>query len=67
MQNIDEMLKPKTRAPWGNHFALWHVRVPIMGKVENPLEFVRREKYIMDRHKMSLGVFINAKILRCLA
>ena len=67
MQNIDEMLKPKTQASLGNHFALLHVWVPIMGKVENPLEFVRREKYIMDRHKMSLGVFINAKILRCLA
>jgi len=66
VQSIDEMLKPKTQAPWGNHFAFLHVQVPIMEKVENPLEFVRTTKLMMDRHKMSLGVFINAKILRCL-
>lgn len=67
IQNMDEMLKPKSQAPWGNHFGFLHLRVPIMGKVENPLEFVRRAKRIIDRHKMSLGVFINAGILRTLA
>lgn len=68
IQNMGEMLKPKTQAPWGNHFGFLHVRVPIMaGKAENPLEFVRMAKRIIDRHKMSLGVFINAGILRCLA
>lgn len=67
IQNMDEMLKPKTQAPWGNHFGFLHVRIPMMGKVENPLEFVRMAKRIIDRQKMSLGVFINAGILRCLA
>jgi hypothetical protein len=66
VQSIDEMLNPKTQAPWGNYFGLLHVRLPITGKVDNPLEFVRKVRSIMDRHKMSLGVFINARILRCL-
>jgi len=66
MQSIDEMLKPNTQSPWGNHFGFLHVRVPIMGKVENPLEFVTTAKRMIDRHKMSLGVFINSRILRYL-
>lgn len=67
IQNIAEMLKPETQVPWGNHFGFLHVRLPIMGKVKNPMDFVRRSKRTIDRHKMSLGVFINAGILRCLA
>lgn len=67
IQSIEEMLKPKTKAPWGNHFAFLHVPVPIMGKVENPLDFVKSAKSIIDRHKMSFAVFFNAGFLRCLA
>lgn len=63
IQNLDEMLKPKAQAPWGNHFAFLPVRVPILGQVENPLEFVRRAKSEMDRHKMSLGAGINGKLM----
>ena len=64
---MKEMLKQKTQAPWGNHFGFLHLRVPIIGKVENPMEFVKRTKRIIDGHKMSLAVFINAGILRTLA
>jgi hypothetical protein len=63
VQNIDEMLKPKAQAPWGNHFGFLPMRIPILGKLENPLEFVRRAKSNMDRHKISLGAFANAKIM----
>ena len=66
MQNIDEMLNPETEAPLGNHDGFLHVRLPIMGKVKNPMEIVRRPKRTIDRHKFSLGVFLNVGILRCL-
>ena len=61
------MLKPNSEAPWGNHIAFIPVRVPIMGKVENSMEFVKSAKRIMDRYKMSLGAFINDRIMACLA
>lgn len=67
VQNIDEMLKPKAQAPSGNNFGFLPLRMPMMGKREKPLEFVRRVKLNIDRHKMSLGVFINARLLRYLA
>ena len=61
------MLKPNTEAPWGNHIAFIPVRVPITGKIENHLELVSIAKRILDRYKMSLGVFINARIMTCIA
>lgn len=66
LQNIEEMLKPKAEVPWGNHFGFLPLRVPIGGKLEHPLEFVRRAKHNLDRHKKSLGVFIIARIMTCL-
>lgn len=67
LQNIDEMLKPKAQVPWGNHFGFLPLRVPIAGKLEHPMEFVRKAKRNLDRHKISLGVFITARIMALLA
>lgn len=66
LQNIAEMLKPEAQVPWGNHFGFLPLRVPIGGKLERPLEFVRKAKRDLDRHKKSLGVFITARIMTCL-
>nr|ADE77834.1 unknown [Picea sitchensis] len=63
LQSIDEMVKPKAQAPWGNHFGFLPVRVPMLGKLENPIQFVRRTKSKIDRHKISLGTSINGKIM----
>ena len=57
------MLKPNNEVPWGNHIAFIPVRVPITEKIENRLELVSTAKSIMDRYKMSLGVFINDRIM----
>ena len=57
------MLKPEAQAAWGNRVGLLPLRVPIMGRVENPMEFVRLAELIMARNKMFLGVFINARLM----
>ena len=57
------MLKPETEAPWGNHVGFLPLRIPIMKKVDNAMEFVTMAKQIMDRYKISLGVFMNATLL----
>ena len=41
------MLKPKGEVPWGNHIGFLSLAIPKMGKLENPVEFVKREKMIM--------------------
>lgn len=67
LETIEDMLKPKSQVPWGNHFGFLPLRVPTAGKLDHPLEFVRRAKRDLDRHKISLGVFINAKIMTWLS
>jgi hypothetical protein len=64
---MDEMLKPKAQVPWGNHFGFLPVRLPLMEKLENPLDFVRMAKQRVDRHKISLGVFLVAKLPKYIA
>nr|ABR16516.1 unknown [Picea sitchensis] len=67
LQNINEMLKQNAQTPWGNRFGFLLVPIPIMGTLKNPLEFMRRIKGNMDKHKISLGMFITARLLRYLA
>ena len=67
MQSIEEMLKPKGQVPWGNRVGFLPLKAPKMGKLENPLEFVKKAKLIIDRNKMSLGVFYNFRLGKYIA
>ena len=64
MQSIEEMLKPKGQVPWGNRVGFLPLKAPKMGKVENPLEFVKRAKRIIDRNKIYMRVFLNFRLGR---
>eukprot|EP01018_Ginkgo_biloba_P011023 Gb_40539 [translate_table: standard] len=59
-------LQPNTQTPWGNHFGFLHLPIPV-GKFKNPLDFVRRAKHVLDRQKMSLGVFLTGRTLDFIA
>eukprot|EP01018_Ginkgo_biloba_P023750 Gb_05377 [translate_table: standard] len=65
LQNLQDMLKPDTQTPWGNHFGFLHMPMPVK-KFESPLEYVRKAKQIMDRKKMSLVVFLTIRALEYL-
>lgn len=67
LQNMEEMLKPKAQVPWGNHIGFLPVELPLMGNLENPLDFVKMAKQRLDRHKISLGVFFLGKLPRYIA
>ena len=64
---MDEMIKPKAQVPWGNHFGFLPLRVPLMEKLENPLDIVRMAKQSIDRHKISLALFLIGKLTRYVA
>ena len=61
---MDEMLKPNAQVPWGNHFVVFILRVPLTGKLENPLDFVKMAKHRIDKQKISLAVFLTVKLPR---
>nr|DAD22859.1 TPA_asm: hypothetical protein HUJ06_024322 [Nelumbo nucifera] len=64
IQSIQEMMKPDTKAPWGNYFAFLHVSIPILdADTTTPLDFVLKARQIVKRKRSSLAVYLNAKLL----
>lgn len=67
---VQEMLKPDSEAPWGNHFAFLKIPIPKLGDAEaknNPLKFVINARKIIKRKRSSIGVYLTAKYLRLVA
>eukprot|EP01018_Ginkgo_biloba_P010240 Gb_13458 [translate_table: standard] len=66
LQDLGEMMKAGTPTPWGNHFGFLHLPIPVE-ELENPLDFVRSAKKVLDRKKMSLGVSLTNTVVGYLA
>ncbi|KAF9663129.1 hypothetical protein SADUNF_Sadunf17G0006300 [Salix dunnii] len=69
-KSVQEMLKPDSEAPWGNHIAILKIPIPKLGDAEaknNPLKFVMNARKIIKRKRSSIGVYLNAKFLLLVA
>ncbi|KAJ6370571.1 hypothetical protein OIU76_028785 [Salix suchowensis] len=69
-KSVQEMLKPDSEAPWGNHFAFLKIPIPKLGDAEaknNPLKFVINARKIIKRKRSSIGVYLTTKYLRLVA
>uniref|UniRef100_A0A6N2K7T4 O-acyltransferase WSD1 C-terminal domain-containing protein n=1 Tax=Salix viminalis TaxID=40686 RepID=A0A6N2K7T4_SALVM len=69
-KSVQEMLKPDSEAPWGNHFSFLKIPIPKLGDAEatnNPLKFVMDPRKIIKRKRSSIGVFLTAKYLLLVA
>lgn len=63
MQDLADMMAKGSKCRWGNLVAV--VLFPLWIKVEDdPLEYIRRAKTIMDRKKISLEAFILYGIIK---
>ena len=64
-KSIEEMLKPNSKAQWGNQFAFLHVPMPELKdhKSPNPLDFVLAASKIIKKKKSSLGVYLIGRVL----
>ncbi|KAH9312461.1 hypothetical protein KI387_027496, partial [Taxus chinensis] len=62
LQSIEEMLKPNSGTPWGNHFGLLQIRIPV-ADMKSPLDYVRKAKQMIDRKKMSLEALLTSRVL----
>ncbi|KAG5226305.1 O-acyltransferase WSD [Salix suchowensis] len=68
--SVQEMLKPDSKAPWGNHVAYLKIPIPKLGDAEatnNPLKFVINARKIIKRKRSSIGVYLTAKYLLLVA
>lgn len=53
--SIEEMVKPDSKSPWGNHFAFLQVPIPKLTEFSNALDFVlTMKKGTIDPQKLKL-------------
>lgn len=64
-KSIDEMVKPKSKMPWGNNFAFLHVPIPklMSARLSDPLQFVYETHNTIKRQRNSGGVFLTGMML----
>ncbi|KAK7312817.1 hypothetical protein VNO77_36970 [Canavalia gladiata] len=59
-QSVEDMMKPNSKSPWGNHISFLHVPIPKINKatLSNPLEFVWKAQKMIKRKRNSFTVFL---------
>jgi hypothetical protein len=59
-QSIQDMVKPNSKSPWGNHISFLHVSIPKLSTagVSNPLEFVWKAQKIIKRKRNTFTVYL---------
>ncbi|KAM7277307.1 hypothetical protein ACFE04_019173 [Oxalis oulophora] len=62
---VEEMVQPKSKNPWGNHFAFLSISVPKLSGKEpsDPLSFVWKAQKIIKKKRNSLAVILTGKLL----
>ncbi|KAK9222113.1 hypothetical protein WN944_010545 [Citrus x changshan-huyou] len=65
ISSVKAMVKPDSKAPWGNHFAFLHASVPQLtnAEIQNPLKFIRKAQEIIQSKRSSFGAYLTAKLL----
>ncbi|XP_065876400.1 wax ester synthase/diacylglycerol acyltransferase 4-like [Euphorbia lathyris] len=63
---VGEMLKPNAKLPWGNHFTFLSVSIPSLNgsEVNDPLQFVRKAREIIQSKRSSVVIFLTSKYLQ---
>ncbi|XP_045820672.1 wax ester synthase/diacylglycerol acyltransferase 4-like [Trifolium pratense] len=59
-QSIQDMTKPNSKSPWGNHISFLHVSIPKLSTagLSNPLEFVWEAQKIIKRKRNTFTVYL---------
>ncbi|KAL6269407.1 hypothetical protein ACE6H2_026318 [Prunus campanulata] len=73
--SIQEMIKPNSKMPWGNHFTFLHVPIPNLFLPEDDhhheysniaLEFVSKAQKIISTKRNSLAIYLTSRFLEIL-
>lgn len=66
-KSVKEMVEPKAKTPWGNHFAFVHVNIPKISSSHylslDPLHFVLQVHNDIDRKKNNASSFLSGLLL----
>ncbi|TQD75014.1 hypothetical protein C1H46_039454 [Malus baccata] len=64
--SIEEMVKPDSKSPWGNHFAFLQVPIPKLTEFSNALDFVWEAQKIIKKKRNSLAIHFTSELLKML-
>lgn len=69
-KSVNDMIKPNSDMPWGNHFTFLPVSLPKLTNLTkrdhssiNPLAFVQKAHRMIDRKRNSASVWLTSKLL----
>nr|XP_016472365.1 PREDICTED: O-acyltransferase WSD1-like [Nicotiana tabacum] len=69
-KSVNDMIKPNSDMPWGNHFTFLPVSLPKLTNLTkrdhssiNPLAFVQKAHRMIDRKRNSASVWLTSKFL----
>ncbi|XP_009782424.1 wax ester synthase/diacylglycerol acyltransferase 4 isoform X1 [Nicotiana tabacum] len=69
-KSVNDMIKPNSDMPWGNHFTFLPVSLPKLTNLANrdqssinPLAFVQKAHRMIDRKRNSASVWLTSKLL----
>ncbi|KAM1189545.1 hypothetical protein ACFX2J_025205 [Malus domestica] len=64
--SIEEMVKPDSKSPWGNHFTFLHVPIPKLTEFSNVLDFIWKTHKIIKQKRNSSAIYFTSGLLRML-
>ncbi|TQD75019.1 hypothetical protein C1H46_039459 [Malus baccata] len=64
--SIEEMVKPDSKSPWGNHFTFVHVPIPKLTEFSNVLDYVWKTHNIIKQKRNSSAIYFTSGLLKML-
>ncbi|CAN6570230.1 unnamed protein product [Malus baccata var. baccata] len=64
--SIEEMVKPDSKSPWGNHFTFLHVPIPKLTEFSNVLDYVWKTHKIIKQKRNSSAIYFTSGLLKML-
>ncbi|CAN6570243.1 unnamed protein product [Malus baccata var. baccata] len=64
--SIEEMIKPDSKSPWGNHFTFLQVPIPKLTEFSNVLDFVWKAQKIINQKRNSFTIYFISGLLEML-
>lgn len=62
-KSAEDMIKPNSKATWGNQFAFMNVPMPKLTPHSNSLDFVWHARKVIQKQRNSLSVYLTALVL----
>ncbi|XP_048439937.1 wax ester synthase/diacylglycerol acyltransferase 4-like [Pyrus x bretschneideri] len=64
--SVEEMVKPDSKSPWGNHITFLQIPIPNLTEFSNTLDFVWKAQKTIKTKRNSLAIYFTSGLLQML-